>query len=377
MKKILLWLMMIVLVISIVASFSLAGCKTEAAEETTEEEASEEEVIEETAEEEAEEEEVTEETTEEIAEEVEVEEYTPSGVATKEWIIGFNNYQSSHEFCAKVSNSIEEACEEYNVKFLYTESEMDGERMISNTQILIDQGADLIIDFNWVPEVGATMLEMCQDAGVEMIAMDAVYEGAYYFGADSYKAAQVIAKEAEKVIAEKWDGQLDAIVGLVYLAGGDIILDRVKGVEDYFRDSEEVQFPGEDNLFRFNSEGEQTAMARDFTTDFLTSHPDFNHILIACINDETGAGAFAGVEGSLRTEDCLIISHGADTPFQDHLRGGGGDVWIASAAYAPETYGSQVIPMAIDILEGRYVPMKVGLDHIAITKDNIEEYYPE
>jgi len=63
MKKILLWSMMIVMVISIIASFSLTGCKTEAEEETVEEE-----VAEETTEE------VAEETTEEAAEEETLEE---------------------------------------------------------------------------------------------------------------------------------------------------------------------------------------------------------------------------------------------------------------------------------------------------------------
>lgn len=85
---------------------------------------------------------------------------------------------------------------------------------------------------------------------------------------------------------------------------------------------------------------------------------------------------FAGVEASAREADVMIGSTGGDTPFQDHLKAGGGDVWVCSAAFAPEKYGSQVIPMAIDILEGKDVPMEVYVNHFVINKDNLEEYYP-
>ncbi len=294
------------------------------------------------------------------------------------WVIGFNNFADSHEFCYKVHEGIREAAEEHGVELLYTESEMDGTRMISNTQILIDQGADVVIDFNWIPEVGETMLEMCQEAGVELISMDTVYEGAYYFGVDGYSAGEVLGEYAEGVIKDRWDGEVEALVGIYYVGGGDLVLDRVLGFKDYLKEkAADLDMPDEDMEFVFDAGAdEQTLDARDTITDFLTANPDLSKVLVVTHNDETGAGVFAGVELSGREDDVLLFSHGGDTPFHEHLRGGGGDVWVSSVAYAPETYGSQVIPMAIDILEGKDVPEFVFLDHFALHEGNIDEHYP-
>jgi len=112
--------------------------------------------------------------------------------AAKVWKIGFNNYADSHEFCAKVSKGIRDEAAKAGVELEYTEAMMDGAKMVANTQTLIDKGCDLIIDFNWIPEVGATMLKMCNDADVKLISMDTIYEGTYYFGANSYIAGQVL-----------------------------------------------------------------------------------------------------------------------------------------------------------------------------------------
>jgi ABC-type sugar transport system substrate-binding protein len=297
--------------------------------------------------------------------------------AAKVWKIGFNNYADSHEFCAKVSKGIRDEAAKAGVELEYTEAMMDGAKMVANTQTLIDKGCDLIIDFNWIPEVGATMLKMCNDAGVKLISMDTIYEGTYYFGANSYIAGQVLGEYMTGLIKEKWDGKIDAFVGLYYLAGGDIVMDRVKGAEEYFKSAEGIEFPADDMNFLFDAgSSDQTVNCKQKATDFLTAHPDLKHVVFITHNDESGAGVFAGVEASAREADVMVGSTGGDTPFQDHLRAGGGDIWVASTAFAPELYGSQVIPMAINILEGKEVPMEVYVKHFVINKDNLEQYYP-
>lgn len=303
---------------------------------------------------------------------------TEATTAPKVWKIGFNNYQDSHEFCSKVHEGIAAAAKEKGVELVYAEAAMDGAKMISNTQSFIDQGCDLIIDFNWIPEVGAQMLKMCNDAGVKLISMDTVYEGTYYFGADSYKAGTVLGEYMAGVIKEKWGGQVDAFVGISYIGGGDIVNDRIKGCQDALTKDTGITMPAAEMQFLFDAgASDQSLKAKQTVTDFLTAHPDLHHIVFTAHNDETGAGIFAGIEASGRQADCFVGSTGGDTPYQEHVHKGGGDVWIASSAFAPEKYGSQVIPMAIDILEGKDVAMKVTLNHFVITKENMDQYYPQ
>ncbi len=298
--------------------------------------------------------------------------------ASKTWVIGFNNFNDSNEFCKKVHDSIAAAADEYGVELLYAEANMDGQTMIANTEQFIIQGADLMIDFNWVPEIGATMLDMCNEAGIPLISMDTIYEGTYYFGANSYIAGQVLGEYLATQVADRWDGQIDAIVGCWYQGGGDIVKDRVVGAEDALKAAEGITLPDDDMIFEVDAgASDQAATLKAYATDFLTAHPDLHHVIFLANNDESGAGLFAGIELAGREADCFIGTTGGDTPFQDHIRAGGGDVWLASTSFAPEKYGEQVIPMAIDILEGKDVPMEVFMNHFVITKDNIDEYYPQ
>ena len=345
----------VILLIALVLVFTIAGCKTATSAETT-----------------------AAATTAAAAETTASATTAAETEPAKVWKIGFNNYADSHEFCFKVHDGIEKAAAEAGIELEYAEATMDGAKMIANTQTFIDKECDLIIDFNWIPEVGAQMLKMCNDAGVKLISMDTIYEGTYYFGANSYTAGQVLGEYMAEVIKDKWGGKVDAFVGAYYLAGGDIVKDRVTGAIDYLKEAEGIEWPADDLVFIFDAgSSEQTVKCKQLATDFLTAHPDMKHVVFSAHNDESGAGLFAGIEASAREADCLVGSCGGDTPFRDHLKAGGGDVWIASSAFAPEKYGSQVIPMAIDILEGKDVPMEVYLNHFVINKDNVKEYYPE
>jgi len=296
--------------------------------------------------------------------------------ADRPWVIGFNNFQDSHEFCAKVSGGIRDAAAEYGVELLYMEAAMDGQKMIANTQSFIDQGADLIIDFNWIPEIGATMLAMCEAAGVKLISMDTIYEGTWYFGANGYIAGQKAGEYLAPLIEEQWDGQVDAFVGIYYMGGGVISSERVTGALEALQASG-VDFPDEDNVYFFDAgASDQTMNAMQLVRDFLTANPDLRHIVFSTHNDEVGLGVFSGIEAAGRQEHALVVSTGGDTPYHEAVRRGAGDVWVASTAFAPETYGAQVIPMAIAILEGQDVPMEVYLEHFVITPFNLEELYP-
>ena len=50
--------------------------------------------------------------------------------------------------------------------------------------------------------------------------------------------------------------------------------------------------------------------------------------------------------------------------------------WIGDVAYFPETYGSIAVPAIIDAINGVTLPKNLLVNHEIITKDNIDEYYP-
>jgi ribose transport system substrate-binding protein len=56
--------------------------------------------------------------------------------------------------------------------------------------------------------------------------------------------------------------------------------------------------------------------------------------------------------------------HRADLPF------------IGSTGYHPEEYGSDLLALALKILEGKVVPPALYRQHDFITRENIGDYYP-
>jgi len=298
--------------------------------------------------------------------------------ATKEWVIGFNNFNDSNEFCKKVHDSITAAATKYGVKLLYAEAAMDGTTMIANTDQFIMQGANLIIDFNWVPEVGKTMVEHATAAGVKFISMDTEYDGAYYFGANSYTAGKVLGEYMATRVISDWGGKIDAINGCWYQGGGQIVKDRVVGAEDALKAATGVTMPAADMIIDVDAgASDQAATLKAYAQDFLTAHPDMHHVIFLANNDESGGGLFAGVQSAGREADCFIGTTGGDTPFRDHVKQYGADCWVGSTSFAPEKYGDYVIPMAINILQGVTVPDHMYMDHFVLTADNMKQYYPE
>ena len=134
-------------------------------------------------------------------------------------------------------------------------------------------------------------------------------------------------------------------------------------------------------MFRFennNPTTQQPINTQRIVTDFYTAHPNMTHIVVATNNDNGGLGALAAVETMGKQKNFFVISHGADTPFQEKIREGKGDVWIGSVAYMPERYGEFMIPWLTDILNKKpNVPKEMSPTHFVITKDNIDTYYPK
>ena len=87
-----------------------------------------------------------------------------------------------------------------------------------------------------------------------------------------------------------------------------------------------------------------------------------------------GLAALAAAE-ELGIEDQVIYgSQGADATIHDTIRTN--SHYIGSTAYFPEKYGTYVVPGIIKMINGIDVQDPLLLDHLLITAENIDEYYP-
>lgn len=54
----------------------------------------------------------------------------------------------------------------------------------------------------------------------------------------------------------------------------------------------------------------------------------------------------------------------------------GGTPFLGSVAFFLDRYGEFLIPLALDVLEGKPVPTIVRVPHQVITAENIDQWYP-
>jgi ribose transport system substrate-binding protein len=297
--------------------------------------------------------------------------------AKKQFVLGISNFRDSFEFCARVHQNIEQWAKKYNIKTVYAEANMEPEKVKANLDTFALQGVDAIFEFNWLTEVTAKWMKDNPD--IIMVTGDYVVPGAYYFGANQYEAGVVLGRFLADQVKKRWNGKVDAIVLAACYQCGELLIKRMDGIVDGYRETYK-DFP-DNKVFRFennNPTSQQPQNTKQIVTDFYTAHPKMEHIAVGTNNDEGGMGALAAAETMGKQANFMIVSHGGDAPFQEKLRDGKGDVWIGSVAYMPERYGEFMIPWLKDILDKKpNVAKEMSPKHFVLTKDNLDKYYPK
>jgi ribose transport system substrate-binding protein len=99
-------------------------------------------------------------------------------------------------------------------------------------------------------------------------------------------------------------------------------------------------------------------------------------LAVLSFNDDAAIGALSAARQLGREADVVIVGQGADRLVRKELRQPDSHI-VGSTAYWPERYGEKVIDVALKILRGEPVPPAVYNRHVFITRDNLDEYYPD
>ena len=78
-----------------------------------------------------------------------------------------------------------------------------------------------------------------------------------------------------------------------------------------------------------------------------------------------------------RAEDIVLVSQNCTADFVEPMYAVEGKTnWIASIAYFPNRYGEFVFNIVDKLVAGETLEPAYYIDHLAITWDNIKEWYP-
>jgi ribose transport system substrate-binding protein len=304
------------------------------------------------------------------------------GQAKKQIIIGFNNGSTTVDFLRQVEDSMKRAAAKYGVKLLIAESNFDAEKILPNVDNLLLQGAQIIVDFNVNAQVGGSLVDYCGAKGVKVIGIDVQYTGAkgdqgWFFGANNQMAGEVAGQGLAKAIKSKWSGKVDTLLLFFNSENGDLVKKRLSGMYDGMKASGIGLAANKVEFIDMGGGGSDTTLAANQKmTDWLTAHPTLHHIAVGTVNTETGQGVFSAVQAANRDKDVLLATNnnGKQTMNAFAL---GDNSWLGGTAYYPTKYGDYIIPLAIDIVNGKNPAKIQTMKHEFLTRADLDKIKAE
>jgi len=341
-KKSLIWMSVLVLTLTLVLSFSLAGCKKEAAP-------AEEEAVEEAAPAEA------------PAEEEAVEEAAPA----EKFKIGVLCALFDDKWMSYMHQGMEEKAAEVAdiAEVTLVDGNNEPELQLSQAEDFIAQGVDAIVlvPINTMEE--NPILDVCLDAGVPLVTVNRKLVrqelADCYVGSDSLVAGELQMGYLAEVAGGK--GKVAIMQGELF---HEAAINRTQGFKNILEGYPDMEVVVEDTANWKRDEGQT------LVENWLQSGIDFN--IIASNNDEMAIGAILALQGQGIDPTPYYIGGVDCTPDAlEYLKQGFLDCTVFQDAYGQ---GHGGIEAAIKILQGEDVPDIMWIPYELVTPDDYEEY---
>ena len=300
--------------------------------------------------------------------------YTPRSQEIPHYKIGFANLGENMPFAVDVRRGLEQAAQAVsNIDLILADNQLSGEVALRVADRLITEGVDLVIEYQIDEKVGGLLMDKFNRANIPVIAVDIPLVGATYFGVDHYRAGHMAGVALGRWLVEHWDGTFDRLIILDEKRPGALPATRIQGQLDGLQ---EAVGPVPSSLILYLDSGNTSEVSEQRMLAALRELSGRRRLAVLSFNDDAAIGALSATRQLGREADVVIVGQGADRLVRKELRQPSSRI-VGSTAYWPERYGEQVIDVALKILRGEPVPPAVYNRHVFITRDNLEEYYPD
>jgi ABC-type sugar transport system substrate-binding protein len=276
-----------------------------------------------------------------------------------------------------VRRSFELAARTMPVEMIYYDNAGDGEKALANADDAIERKVELFIGYNADLEANAEIGLRLRTAGIRVLAVNYPVAGAPLYTADNLAAGGIAGHALGDFARQSWSAQ--SVVAVIVGDLGDVrpaMADRIQGIVEGLQrelpDVTPIQLDTSGNPVRV-----ETLLGK-----FLRAQSG-RKVLVAALDDATALAAKSAIEIAGRLGDCIIVSHGVDRS----VHGGAsekkeldpnnrGSILLGSVAFFLDRYGYEVLPIALRMLAGEQVPLRIATKHILVTSRNVFQVYP-
>ncbi len=289
----------------------------------------------------------------------------------RKYRLGFGAQSNEFPFSRAVCESVQRVALEEGVDLLVLDNRYCARAAIRNVALFVRERVDVVIEFQTDEHSAPAISSKLMDAHIPLIAVDIPHPGATYYGANNYRAGLLGGRHLAKWALQNWHGKVDHVVLLELPAAGALPHSRLTGTLAGLR--EILPHLNDAQAVFLNGNGQYERSLEAVRKYLRTSKA--HRVLVSAINDPSAIGALRAFEEAGRLQDCAVVGQNASSEAraemaQPHSR------FLGSVAYFPERYGETLVPLAIEIIQGKDIPPAVFVKHQLVAPDNLNRIYP-
>lgn len=289
-------------------------------------------------------------------------------------VIGYAGLSSEFPFVADVNAGLQSAADAIGAELIILDNAFDPQVALTNADLLIQQGANVIIEFQTDEAIAPALCEKfaTADLDTKVIAIDIPHEPcAAFYGADNRAAGAIAGEQLALIAQERW-GSIDKVVLLSLPQSGELVVSRTLGYVDGIREV----FPDFDDADVIDVDGGGGLEASlTVMQDLLATLTDSDRIVVGAVNDPSAVGALRAIQGAGREDAFLIGGQNATIEGRVEICNNS-SVFVGSVGYFPENYGQDLVDLAVRLHNGETIDDFNFVDHVWIDNSNIREFYP-
>jgi ribose transport system substrate-binding protein len=292
-------------------------------------------------------------------------------VHSRRFRLGYASQSNLLPFTGIVTDSLMSAASAADIDLVVLNNEFSPRVALENAERFVAEKVDLVIDSQINVNVASQIAAKFLDAGIPLIAVDIPHPGSFYFGADNYKAGRIAGRYLAKWALKNWSGKAEQVMYLGVDAAGPLLNSRLTGICDGLNECmpESRKIPS----CHYDTKGGQFEVTLDIVRKHLRRHKA-RKVLVGAVNDSTALAVLQAFRENGLEKECAIVGQAGSIEARRELRRPS-TRFIGTVAYFPESYGAQLIKLALEILEKKCVPPAVFTQHELVTPGNVDKVY--
>ena len=148
----------------------------------------------------------------------------------KAYRFGYAGESEEFSFSRLVSESVQRCAYESGVELVLLDNQYSAKKALRNAMRFVDEKVDLVVEFQAHMAVAPQVASTLSGAGIPLIAIEIPHPGAYFYGANNYRAGWIAGHYLAQNCLNMWDGKFDELLLLGLPMAGQIPQTRMTGL---------------------------------------------------------------------------------------------------------------------------------------------------